>query len=60
MTTLLGLLRDFWAALVGLAVLFGAGWTDTQVAGILLVATTGAALVSWIVQQRRSSAKSTF
>ena len=43
MEQLLGYLRDFIAAELGVAILFGVNMSDDQVAGILLVVTTGAA-----------------
>lgn len=45
--TLLGLVRDLCAAVVGLLILFGVNLSDDQVAGILLVVTTAGALGSW-------------
>lgn len=45
----IGYIRDLVAAIVGLAILFGVNWTDQQSAGILLVVTTGGALVSYVV-----------
>lgn len=47
METALGLIRDFLAAAIGLAILFGASFSDDQIAGILLVVTTGVALATY-------------
>lgn len=47
MTTALGLIRDFVAAVLGLLILFGVNFSDEQIAGVLLVVTTAAALGSW-------------
>lgn len=46
----IGLLRDFVAAGLGLAILFGANFSDDQIAGILLLLTTLAAVVTWGVK----------
>lgn len=54
---IIGLIRDVVAAVVGLAILFGAGWTDEQVAGILLVVTTVGALGSYAWAQYKASHK---
>lgn len=53
-TTLIGLLRDFVAACIGLLILFGVDITQDQVAGILLVLTTGSALGAWLYARRKS------
>jgi hypothetical protein len=50
-TTLIGLVRDFIAAALGLAILFGAGFSDEQVAGILLLVSTALALGTWAYGQ---------
>jgi hypothetical protein len=42
---LLGYIKDFATALIGLAVLFGLNLSPQQIAAILLVVTTGGALV---------------
>jgi hypothetical protein len=47
-TNILGYVRDFAAAAVGLAILFGANFSDEQIAGILLLVTTGTALGSYL------------
>lgn len=44
METAIGLLRDFIAATLGLLILFGVDFSDDQLAGILLVVSTGLAL----------------
>jgi uncharacterized membrane protein YoaK (UPF0700 family) len=54
METFVGLLRDFVAAALGLAILFGANFSDDQVAGILLFVTTVVALGTWLYKSRRS------
>ena len=51
MSDLLGYLRDFIAAGLGLAILFGADFTDDQIAGILLLVTTAGALISYAYQR---------
>lgn len=48
MKTAIGLFRDFVAAILGLLILFGVSLTDAQVAGLLLVVTTGAALGTYL------------
>lgn len=53
--TLIGLIRDAVAAVIGLAILFGVNWSDDQVAGILLVVTTVGALVSWLYAQHKKT-----
>lgn len=53
MKTLLGLTRDFIAAGLGLAILFGVHLTNDQVAGILLVVSTGVALGAYCLQRAR-------
>jgi hypothetical protein len=55
METALGLVRDFVAARLGLALLFGASFTDEQIAGILLVVSTGLALGAWGWKAYRAS-----
>lgn len=55
-TTILGLARDFIAAGLGLAILFGVTISDDQIAGILLVVTTGVALASYIISNVNSPA----
>lgn len=50
MSTALGLVRDFIAAALGLAILFGANLSDDQIAGVLLVVSTGVALAAWAYQ----------
>lgn len=55
METLIGLMRDFIAAGLELAILFGAGFSDEQTAGILLVASTGLALGTWGYKAWRAS-----
>lgn len=52
-TTLIGLLRDVIAAVLGLAILFGAGFSDEQIAGVLLVVTTVAAFGTFVWTHRR-------
>lgn len=54
MTTLLGLLRDFAAALIGVLILFGVDWTQEQVAGVLLLVTVALALASWVYEHKGS------
>lgn len=44
---LLGLIRDLVAAGLALAILFNLNISDEQVAGILMLVTTGGALASW-------------
>lgn len=56
-TTFLGLVRDFVAAVLGLAILFGVGWSDEQVAGILLVVSTALALGTYALASRGRSAR---
>ena len=48
MTTFIGVLRDFIAAVLGLLILFGVDLTDAQIAGVLLVVTTGAAFGTYV------------
>ena len=48
-TDVIGYIRDLAAAVIGLAILFGANFSNDQVAGILLVVTTAGALVSYIL-----------
>lgn len=43
----LGLFRDFVVAVIGLGILFGVNVSQEQIAGILLVVTTAAALGTW-------------
>lgn len=45
---LLGYARDLIAAVIGLAILFGAGFTDAQVTGLLLVVSTAGALATYV------------
>jgi hypothetical protein len=52
--TLLGLIRDFVAAGLGVAILFGVNFSDDQIAGILLLVTTALALISWLYNQHRA------
>jgi len=52
-STSLGLVRDFIAAALGLAILFGADFSDEQVAGILLFVSTGLALGSYVIERVR-------
>lgn len=47
-SVVIGLVRDVVVAAIGLAILFGANFTDEQVAGILLLITTVGALGSWL------------
>jgi hypothetical protein len=54
--TAIGLLRDFMAAVLGLLILFGVDLTDEQIAGLLLVVTTGAAFGSYVYDQFKSGA----
>lgn len=56
METFLGLLRDFVSAALGLAILFGAGFSDDQIGGILLVVTTVAALGAFLWHKHASAA----
>lgn len=51
MKTAIGLVRDFVAAVLGLLILFGVNLTDAQIAGLLLVVTTGAALGTFLYGQ---------
>lgn len=53
MTTLIGLVRDFIAATLGLAIVFGVSLSDEQEAGILLVASTGLALGTFVYKSYR-------
>jgi hypothetical protein len=46
--TAIGLFRDFIAAVLGLLILFGVDLTDEQIAGLLLVVTTGAAFGTYV------------
>jgi MFS-type transporter involved in bile tolerance (Atg22 family) len=56
-STIIGLIRDAVAAVIGLAILFGVNWSDEQTAGILLVVTTVGALGAYLwAQYRRSTA----
>lgn len=57
METFIGLARDFIAAGLGLAILFGAGFTDEQEAGILLVGSTGLAMATWGYKAWKASKK---
>ena len=50
----IGYIRDLAAAVVGLAILFGADLSNDQVAGILLVITTGAALGTYFWQRYKA------
>lgn len=43
----IGLLRDLLAVILSVAILFGADFTNDQVAGILLLVTTLGAFGSW-------------
>lgn len=45
---LLGYLRDFVVAVIGVCVLFGLSISNQQIAGILLVLSTGFALGSYL------------
>lgn len=56
METALGLIRDFVAAVLGLAILFGATLSDDQLAGILLVVTTGGALGAYVYNRVKPKA----
>lgn len=47
MKTGIGLLRDVIAAGLALAILFGASFTQDQIAGLLLFFTTAAAFGTW-------------
>jgi hypothetical protein len=47
MQTGIGLLRDVFAAALALAILFGVGFSDDQVAGLLLLFTTAGAFGTW-------------
>lgn len=47
MITGIGLLRDVVAAVLGVAILFGANFSNDQIAGVLLVVTTLGALGTW-------------
>ena len=49
--TLLGYLRDLVAAVLGLAILFGADFSDEQIAGILLVLTTAVAFGTYVYKR---------
>lgn len=51
----LGLLRDVVAAIIALAILFGAHMSDEQVAGILLLLTTVGAFGTWAFNAYRAS-----
>ena len=51
MKTTIGLLRDFIAAVLGVLILFGVDLTDAQIAGVLLVVTTGAAFGTYVYGQ---------
>lgn len=53
-STIIGLLRDFVAAGLGLAILFGLNFTDEQIAGVLLVVTTAGALGTYLYGQFKS------
>lgn len=46
--TVLGLIRDLIAAIIGLLILFGVNISDDQIAGILLVVSTAGALGGWL------------
>ena len=48
MEDFLGFVRDFIAAGLGLAILFGASFSDEQVAGILLFVSTAIALGAYL------------
>lgn len=52
---LVGLVRDFVAALVGLAILFNAPITEDQKTGITLVVLTALALGTWVYRSFRAS-----
>lgn len=52
----IGLLRDAIAATLGLLILFGVELSDAQIAGILLVVTTFAALGTWLYALRKPPA----
>lgn len=56
MKTAIGLFRDFVAAVLGLLILFGVNLTDAQIAGLLLVVTTGAALGTFLYGQWKGRA----
>lgn len=53
--TIIGLIRDFIAAFLGLLILFGVDLSDEQVAGVLLVVSTGLALASWAYTAYKST-----
>lgn len=52
-TTLIGLLRDFVAAALAVALLFGITITQEQIGGILLLVVTGGALATYVYQTLR-------
>lgn len=52
----IGLLRDAIAATLGVLILFGVEISDAQIAGILLVVTTFAALGTWLYALRKPPA----
>lgn len=52
--TLIGLIRDVFAAALALAILFNLDISDEQIAGILLLVTTVGALAAWAYNQRKS------
>ena len=54
-STIIGLIRDAVAAVIGLAILFGVNWSDEQTAGILLVVTTVGALGAFLYAQARKN-----
>lgn len=54
METGLGLLRDVIAAALALGILFGLSFSDEQVAGILLLATTLGAFGTWAYKSVKS------
>lgn len=56
MKTAIGLFRDFVAAVLGLLILFGVNLTDAQIAGLLLVVTTGAALGTFLYDRWKGRA----
>lgn len=56
MKTAIGLFRDFVAAVLGMLIVFGVNLTDAQIAGLLLVVTTGAALGTYLWDRYRASA----
>lgn len=54
LVVLIGLVRDFLAACIGLLIAFNVPITEDQRTGLLLVAATGLALAVWVYNRFNS------